>query len=415
MTTAERMVLSCVLHYGAQAALALDRLTAEDFSSELYRRVFVAADKLYRAGRSIDLATVGAILGEQSWTDQYSSITSELSVPENLEMWVDKVISESQRRDVEILGQWIVSSLKDGRPAAEVKDEAERRMGEIGGRTAEAKIWTNGRLSRSVELMEDEEMGRRAGIASGFAALDHFTGGFHAAELTIIGARTSVGKSALALQVAVSMALAEIPVGYITTEMTAEALIRRALIMEARVDTYRRGWYEDGGHRAIVDAASRMYDIPLIGCDVPGLDLLRMSSIIRQMVRRDGCRIVFVDYLTMIQVRGERPRYEAVGMVTERLSHLAKELDIPICAMAQLSRRAEERVRPSLADLRESGNIEQDADVVILLHRPRDKDGLLQSDAELVVAKNRTGKTGVARLRFIAEHTRFEERTTTEV
>ena len=403
----ERMVLSCLLMHNEVIPDVRDVIHVDDFATDRNRVIYSAIMQLHAEKKIADLITVSTVARGVDAV-YLAELTSELSVPENIHLWSNRVIGQSQRREIARTIERVKEGL-EGKTTRDLIEDLSSAVSVVENRKiTRAAVWTDGMLHKAMQQVEAEQMGETFGIYTGFADLDAMTQGFKAGELIIVGARTSVGKSAFALQVAIDLAMNDVPVGFITTEMTAVALLKRAMFAEAEVNLYEPGWYQTGGADRLVAAASRMTGKPLFGCDKPGLELSEMSAVIRQMVRRHDCSVVFVDYLTMVTVEGDYNRYEAIGRVTEKLANLAKELMIPIVAMAQLSRKAEERKRPTLSDLRESGNIEQDADVVILLHRAKDNDGLMKAETDAIVAKNRNGQTGIARLMFVPEHTRFE-------
>ena len=250
---------------------------------------------------------------------------------------------------------------------------------------------------------------------SGFSDLDNLTSGFQNSEFIIIGARPSVGKTALALTMAANMSVQQRrPVGFFTLEMSAIALMQRLLASEARLDSnkIRSGLLRASDFHKITEAAGRIYDAPLFIEDSPNLKLLDLRALARRMKSNHDVGIIFIDYLTLITSEHlELARHEQIAEISRSLKALARELDLPVVALSQVRRETEGKL-PNLADLRESGSIEQDADVVMFLHRERGTDENLNDvETDLIVAKQRNGPVGRVNLAFIPEYTKFESMT----
>ena len=269
-------------------------------------------------------------------------------------------------------------------------------------------------INQTVDAIERlyHSSGSYTGIPSGFADLDNLTSGFQNSEFVVIGARPSVGKTALALTMAANIAVQQRkPVGFFTLEMSAVALMQRLLAAEARLDSnrIRSGMLRPSDFHKITDAAGRLYDAPLFIEDSPNLKLLDLRAQARRMKSNHSVEIVFIDYLTLISSENqELPRHEQIAEISRSLKALARELDVPVLALSQVRRETEGKL-PTLADLRESGSIEQDADVVMFLHRERGTDeNLNERETDLIVAKQRNGPVGKINLTFFPEYTTFE-------
>ena len=257
-----------------------------------------------------------------------------------------------------------------------------------------------------------------SGVPSGFDALDNLTSGFQDSELTILGARPSIGKTALALSMAANIAVTNrVPCGFFTLEMSDISLTMRILSAESRINssTLRTGLTRPADFSKLTEAAGRIYDAPLIFQDTPNIPLLDLRSLARKMVNKYQVKIIFIDYIGLITPEDSRPpRYEQISAISRSLKALARELNIPLVALSQVGRQTEGKA-PTLADLRDSGALEQDADVVLFLHRdrildsddePRDNMGGVKT--ELIVAKQRNGPTDTVPVTFIPHFTRFE-------
>ena len=269
-------------------------------------------------------------------------------------------------------------------------------------------------------MKQIEELAKRkhqyTGVPSGFADLDSMTSGFQDSELIIIGARPSVGKTAFALNLASHMALRErMPVCFFSLEMSDLSLTNRILSSEARIDSekVKSGLIKPSDIQSLMDAASRIYDAPMYIVDVPNIKLLDLRSLARRMKSEKSVKVIFIDYLTLItHENSDLPRWEQISSISRSLKALARELRIPVIALSQLKREAEGK-QPSLADLRESGSIEQDADMIMFLHREREIDKRQDERSpyiptDLLVAKHRNGPVGKVSLLFFNKYTRFE-------
>jgi replicative DNA helicase len=258
--------------------------------------------------------------------------------------------------------------------------------------------------------------GKKLGLQTGIRDLDQVTGGLRGGQLTIIAGRPAMGKSALMLNMADNMARRGVPVVYFSLEMPATELAARVVLGRAETNTeiIRNGFLTASIKHRIFDAATQFSTEPLYVDDRGGLTLLDIRGRARLAVRRWGVKCIFVDYLQLVSHSGAQSRENEVGFVSRGLKAMSMELGIPVVAAAQVNRQAENRSdnRPKLSDLRESGSIEQDSDIVCLIHRPayyavQDEEPEVQ-DAELIVAKHRAGRTGTLNLTWRPSLTRFE-------
>jgi replicative DNA helicase len=264
------------------------------------------------------------------------------------------------------------------------------------------------------------------GVPSGFQDLDEMTSGFQASELIIVAARPSMGKTAFCLNVATQAAVDGFGVAVFSLEMSKEALVQRMLCAEARVDSQavRRGALRDPDFTRLARAAGILQSCPVWIDDSPALTLLEMRSKARRLKVENDVRLIIVDYLQLMRSpEYSENRVQEVSDISRSLKGLARELKIPVIALSQLSRASEQRGgerRPILSDLRDSGAIEQDADVVIFIHRPEmyqkeDNEGNSNEGmAEVIVGKHRNGPTGLVNLYFHKQFTRFDNRTERE-
>ena len=419
---AEVATLGALLLDPEALSTVLRYLRADDFYRGAHRKVYQAILELFDRNEAIDLITLCDELGRVGELDacggmaRISQLTSAVPTSANVEYYARIVQALSMRRELQrIAASIIADSFDDSREVRIIIEEAERRIFEITDRQQTGSF----RLAReiinqTVDAIERlyHSSGSYTGIPSGFADLDNLTSGFQNSEFVVIGARPSVGKTALALTMAAYMAVKQRkPVGFFTLEMSAVALMQRLLAAEARLDSnrIRSGLLRPSDFHKITDAAGRLYDAPLYIEDSPNLKLLDLRAQARRMKSNHSVEIIFIDYLTLISAeKQDLPRHEQIAEISRSLKALARELDIPVLALSQVRRETEGKL-PTLADLRESGSIEQDADVVMFLHRERGTDeNLNERETDLIVAKQRNGPVGKINLTFFPEYTTFE-------
>ena len=302
---------------------------------------------------------------------------------------------------------------------------------------AEAKLFNlanqheQGKVESLASLVNDEvkryealEKGQLTGLPSGFHELDEITTGFQKAEMLIIAARPSMGKTALALNIAENMAMRGVRVGFFSLEMSKQQLVQRLLCARAGIESqkFRRGMLNDHEFRALCVACGDLQESPIYVDDTPGLTLLQMRTKARRMVSSHGVQAIFIDYLQLLS-SGKRAesRQVEVSDISRGVKAMARELGVPVICLSQLNRGPEDRTgnRPRMSDLRESGSIEQDADVVMLLHREDyyhkdDADWVADNPelvgvAELIISKQRNGPTGVVKMSWISASTKFRD------
>jgi len=279
-------------------------------------------------------------------------------------------------------------------------------------------------VSAFAQIDRRMEQGAATGIPTGFADLDALTGGLHDAELVVLAARPSMGKTALATNIADYAAVESgVPTLFVSLEMSRLELAQRMLCGRGRIDgrKFRSGFLSGEDRKKLVEASGKLSKAPLFIDDTPSRTVTEIAACARRLKRRHNLGLVVVDYLQLIEADNTRdPRQEQVARITRQLKHLARKLQVPLLCVAQLNRQAEasKETRPKLSHLRESGAIEQDADVVLFVHR--DEYGLTREEAQerdvvgkadLMIAKQRNGPVGDVKLRWFHEYTRFESLT----
>ncbi|MDR3338449.1 MAG: replicative DNA helicase [Treponema sp.] len=432
---AERAVLGGLMLDDEAIITAELYLRAGDFYSNANRRVFEAIQNLKNEGRKADIITAADELRRTGQLEAagdipyISSLTSVVPTAANIDYYAKIVKDCSIRRSlIRLSGGIITESYDESRDSRLVLEETQQRIFELtnAGQTLSYKS-VKEIITRTIEAVEKLYYSKSefTGIPSGFEDLDSITSGFQPAELVIIGARPSIGKTALALAMAANISIrSKIPAAFFTLEMPDQALVLRIISSEANIESQalRAGskFLKPSSFNKLVDAAGKIYDAPLYIVDMPNMKLLDLRTQARRLRSQEKVEIIFIDYLTLISTENYQiPRHEQVAEISRSLKSLARELGIPIVALSQLSREVDKRTktgpgRPVLADLRESGSIEQDADMVLFLHRERETDKEQSNTdpggdkpTELIVAKNRNGPTGIVNIRFLSKFTKF--------
>jgi replicative DNA helicase len=409
---------------------ALERIIpymrADDFYKGAHGKIFQAILELSDRNEAIDLITLTDALRASGTLDSVggpgyiSGLTSSVPTSANVEYYARIVREMSiRRRLLRIASEITASAFDDGHESRFVIEEAERKIFEI----TDLQRTTSYKQAREIVLKTIEAIEKLyhtkdsyTGIPTGFPSLDNMTSGFQNSEFIIIGARPSVGKTALALTMASNISIHQkISVGFFTLEMSDMQLMQRLVASEARIGSQmiRTGMLRPSDFKNLTDAAGLIYEAPLYIVDMPNMRLLDLRAQARRMKAQLDVKIIFIDYLTLVGSENpDLPRHEQIAEISRSLKALARELDIPVVALSQVSRDSEGK-RPNLANIRESGSIEQDADVVIFLHRERGVEKGSDGDTnvietELIVAKQRNGPVGTIKIAFLPQYTKFE-------
>jgi replicative DNA helicase len=456
---AEQALLGAVLVNNDAFDRVSDFLKAQHFSEDLHRRIFDVASQLIRAGKLATPVTLKTFLGEHDLggmtIPQYlARLAAEATTVINAEDYGRTIYDLAMRRDLILIGEDIVNVAYDAPIAASPREqieEAERKLYSI----AETGRYDGGfqRFSEALTTAVDmaakafERDGGLSGIATGLADLDRMLGGLQSSDLIIVAGRPGMGKTALATNIAFNIAKAyefkERPdgthetvnggiVGFFSLEMSSEQLATRIISEQAAIASYkiRRGDISEDEFHRLAEAARDMQTLPFYIDQTGGISIAQLVARARRLKRQRGLDLLVVDYLQLLtasKTRGDS-RVQEVTEITTGLKALAKELNVPVVALSQLSRQVESRddKRPQLSDLRESGSIEQDADVVVFVYREeyylknkQPREGTeefltwqsemerVHGRAEVIIGKQRHGPTGTVDLAFEAEMTRF--------
>jgi replicative DNA helicase len=431
---AEVSVLGGMLIDGDAVAKAIESIDETMFYREAHRRIFRSMARLFQRGEVVDPTTVAEDLKQTDDLEQAGGLPylAELldAVPTaaNIDFHA-RIVRERalMRRLLEASTSIIQDVYEPGeRSVDELLDMAEHKVFQVAqSHEREGFVWIKKILYPTFERIEQLQAakGGVTGVGTGFTDLDGKTGGFQKSDLIIIAARPSMGKTALVISVLLHAAISEQkPVALFSLEMSKEQLVQRMLCSEALVDLGRllRGRLTDDDYVRLAQAAGHLNTAPIWIDDSGALNVLEMRGKARRLkAEQPELGMIVVDYLQLMQ-GGARPaenRQQEVSEISRGLKALAKELEVPVVALSQLSRAPEQRSdhRPQLSDLRESGSIEQDADLVMFLYRPEyylsdmeAQEKGLAGKAELIISKQRNGPTGTIELFFRKESTRFE-------
>ena len=429
---AERLVLGSILLSHDTYFDVAGALEAEDFSLEKHRRIFQRMKDLYARGEKIDRLTLANELMKQGQLESVDGlayiVTLDEGLPQitNLDSYIRIVKDKATLRKLIFSAQSIINRCLIGEEEPdEILASAEESLLKLGearaGEQLETPATVIGKFPGGINAFLDPSQ-RVSGLSTGFTKFDEMTGGLHGGELVILAARPSMGKTALAMNIAQHVAThpqMRKPVAVFSLEMSSASLLTRLLCAAARVDQhkYRAGYLNADERRRLQVALGDLTDSPLYLDDTAGVNLMDVHSKLRRMKAQHGLSLVVIDYLQLMSSRGRSEnRNQEVSAISRGLKLMAKELDVPFLVLSQLSRAAETRVgdhKPQLSDLRDSGSIEQDADLVMFIFREevykRDREDL-RGLADLIIAKQRNGPIGGVPLRFIGQYTRFENR-----
>ena len=437
---AEQAVLSAMLLDSDALLRATEYVDESMFYRESHRRVFRAMVALSERGEVIDPLTLTEELSRKNELEaaggrEYIGYLVDVVPTAATVAYNAKLVREKplRRRLIEVSTSIVREAFDSALPAAELLDAAEHSIFEVNqSRGTEGFTRVKELMYEAMERIEQLHLAGEAvtGVPSGFRDLDEITAGFQPSELIIIAARPSMGKTAFVLNIAQNAALdAKTPVAFFSLEMSKQSLLQRMLTSEARVDAQRlrKGKLRDDEFVQLGRAAGLLSQAPVWIDDTPAISLLEMRSKARRLKAENNIGMIVVDYLQlMVGPPSSENRQQEISTISRSLKALARELRVPVVALSQLSRAPEQRAgdnkRPQLSDLRESGAIEQDADVVMFLYRQEyydvlegkdpsqpDKDGKTsQGLAEVIIGKQRNGPTGNVTLFFNRQYTRFE-------
>ncbi len=406
----------------------VDLLQEDDFYSPVHTTIFQVFLDLYRRNIPIDLVTVAEELQKKGKLEEIggavylTSLTESVASAANALSYAAIVREKSVRRHlIQESASIIASAYESGEETDSLLDKAEQSIFRISESRARSGFRSSGELVVQVFEQLEQRFERKeliTGVPTGYHKFDEITAGLQRTDLIIIAGRPSMGKTAFGLNVAMRAAVTnEIPVAIFSLEMSMEQLMMRMLCAWGKVDLsrMRSGFLQDEDWARLYQAAESLSNAPVYIDDTPALDPMELRARCRRLKGEKGLGMVIVDYLQLMHTSQRKDsREQEISHISRNLKSLAKEVDVPVVALAQLNRKVEERTnkRPLLSDLRESGAIEQDADLIIFLYRDEvyntREDNPNRGVAEIIVGKQRNGPTGAAKLSYINSCTAFE-------
>jgi replicative DNA helicase len=405
-------------------------LRPDHFYSEQNREVYEAIRTLFANGDPIDMHSVVAQLRKNAKLEiiggayYIAELTSKVVSAANIEYHSRIIIEMAMKRElIQLASTMHQDAYEDTVDVFEMINKYNLQMQDILDHAVTARAEKSMKELTIGALKEQQarQSGQLAGIPSGYHSLDALVNGFHKTDLIIVAARPSMGKTAFAVQAGKQVAETGLPVGVFSLEMGALQLVNRLVIAEQEIDSDRvqKGQLQDYEFKRFSDGCGQLMNYPMYIDDTAMLSIVELRARAMRMKAKYGIQLIIIDYLQLIKGLNANTRDQEIGQITRTLKGIAKELEIPIIALSQLSRAVETRggtKRPTLSDLRESGSIEQDADVVMFLYRPEyykitvDEDGFpTHGLCEVIVAKHRNGALDTAKLKFVGKFTKFKE------
>lgn len=422
---AEQAVLGAMLLSHDAVIVAMEKLQFQDFYRDVHRIIFEAMEHLHRENKEIDVITLPDELKRMKKLDDVGGLEYVLNLPNlvgsaaNIEYYANIVAEKALARNLISTCTELTTEAYDGQKETEaLLDDAERRILQLSdtknrGDFASVGAVVEVTLDKITKLYENKA--GLTGLPTGFRDLDRMTSGLQPSDLILVAARPSMGKTAFTLNIAQNVGVRQHKtVAFFSLEMSQEQLVQRLLCQIAHIDSQklRTGQLNsDEEWTRLTDACDKLYESPIYIDDTPGISVAEMRSKARRLKSEHGLDLIIVDYLQLMQGRNAESRQQEISEISRSLKALARELKVPLIALSQLSRSVESRQdkRPMLSDLRESGALEQDADIVSFLYREDyyDKETENQHITEVILAKHRNGPVGSVKLYFKNEFTLF--------
>ncbi len=423
---AEMAVLGSMMIDEDAASVALESLRSDSFYKDAHKKIFQAISDLYSASKAIDLVTLGDELKRSGILDGVGGLSFLIalanSVPTaaNINHYVNIVKEKSTLRTLINNSTKVISLCYDTEGNVdEVVDNAERLIFEVrDSKIQSSYVHLKEVVKDSIETIDNlyQKKAHVTGVPTGYVDFDIKTAGLQSSDLIVVAGRPSMGKSALALGITEHAGVIEkIPLAVFSLEMSKEQLVQRMLCAHAKVDAHkvRTGYLAPSDWPRLTAAAGKLSEAPIYIDDTPGISVMELRTKARRLKAHHDIQLIILDYLQLMRgSSGMENRQQEISEISRSLKALARELHVPLIAISQLSRAVESRTdhRPQLSDLRESGAIEQDADLVALILREEYYNPTPENQgiAEVIIAKQRNGPVGTIKLAFIKEYTRFE-------
>lgn len=423
---AERSVLGAILIDQSAIGLVFEYLKPEHFYSSEHKAIYDSMISLFEKQKPIDLVTLQDELKKDGGLKKIGGATylSDLINTVPTSAYVEHyghIVKDNytKRRIIQLASQMVEKSFEGQGDTKKLLDEAEKEIFALSQEHLHQDfIELKDVLAESFERLEEfiKAGAKLRGVSTGYAEIDNKLAGLHPSNLIVLAARPGVGKTTLALNIGLNVATKEkLAVGYFSLEMSKEELVDRLLVGQADIDAWRlkTGRLSDDDYKKLTEAMGELSEAPIYIDDTPGISIHEMRTKARKLMVEKGLKLLVVDYLQLADA-GRRldSRVTEVSLISQGLKNLARELKIPVIALSQLSRAVEQRGtrKPQLADLRESGAIEQDADVVCFIYQEEETDDLMEQNKRLIkfyIAKHRNGPTGELDLMFRSDRVRF--------
>lgn len=422
-TEAEQAILAGILINNGILNDLITNIGPDDFYKEAHRHIYRAMISIYDQGIDVDLISLSDTLRKRELFEragglEYLSFLVEAASTSAGSAYHAELVKDSsiRRRLLHTCQEIQERCLYSRDETKQLLDSAEQSIfGLAGARIKQGLEPLSDSLQSSYKIVERSKAGQLSGLATHYIDIDRMTGGLQPKELIILAARPGMGKTTLALNIAQNMASEGAGVAVFSLEMSKEQLGLRLMASEGRVDTFKLKVGQLGGkdYESLLKAAQRLAELPIFIDDTPDINVLEVRAKIRRLERRQKFNLVIIDYLQLMKPAVPRnSREKEVAEISSGLKALAKTFEVPVLALSQLNRRIEARdiKRPELADLRESGSIEQDADMIAFISRPEvyKRTPNNRGKAEIIFAKNRNGPTGTVNLNYLDKYTRFE-------
>jgi len=423
---AEQSVLGGILIDNEALHKVLEIIEPNDFYRDNHKKIFLAFLELFENNTPLDIITVTELLQKKGeltnigGATYLASLVDSVPTTANITHYAKIIKEKSILRSLIAKATDIVNmGFEASEDVAEILDKAEEAIFSITQQRIQTSYYSIKEIIKQTFKTIEELSSKRdsvTGIPTGFVDFDRLTAGLQPSDLIIIAGRPVMGKTSFTLNIAQHAATrAGVPVGFFSLEMSKEQLALRMLCAEARINSQkiRSGFLSERDWLRLTDAAATLSEAPIFIDDTPALSVLEIRAKARRLRSEHNIGLIIVDYLQLMKGRGKvDTREREISEISRSLKALAKELNIPVVAVSQLNRRVEEREnkRPRLADLRESGAIEQDADLIVFIYRDEvyNEDTPDKGIAEIIIGKQRSGPTGVVKLAFLDKYTRFE-------
>jgi len=428
----EEAVLGALMLERNALNAVVEFLKPEHFYVEAHREIYQSIIELFKSSEPVDMRTVVNQLRKEGKIDliggayYIAELTAKVSSAANIEYHARVIIEMAIKRElIQIASQIHHNAYEDTTDVFELLDKTEQSIFEISDSNLR-KNYDNMRnlMARAIQELQvlKEHKDGLTGVPSGFTELDRMTSGWQKSDLVIIAARPGMGKTAFVVSALRNAAVDfKIPVAIFSLEMASVQLVNRMISAEAELEgeKIKKGNLADHEWKQLVHKTTKLTSAPIFIDDTPALSILELRAKCRRLKAEHGVQLIVIDYLQLMKGDQGGNREQEIASISRALKGIAKELSVPVLALSQLSRGVETRggdKRPQLSDLRESGSIEQDADIVMFLYRPEyykitvDEDGMpTQGTGEVIIAKHRNGSTGNVKLKFIGKFTKFAD------